>query len=136
MLAYGKKEVGVDIEKIQFKEMPIIDCILKKEEKEYINSESEEECNKRFIQIWGIKESYIKYLGTGLSTAMNSFSVNISTKSIVDNNRVLSNKIYIKSILFETDYYLSVCSEEDEVKIKRVKLKDIIKTMRGIDFYR
>lgn len=112
---------------MQSKEMPIIDCILKKEEKEYIYSASEEERNKRFIQIWGIKESYIKYLGTGLSTAVDSFLVNISTKSIVDNNRVLSNNIYVKSFLFETDYYLSVCSEEDEVKLKEVKLEDIYK---------
>lgn len=129
MVAYGKKEVGVDIEKIRFKEMPIIDCILKKEEKEYIYSAAGEECKKRFVQIWGIKESYIKYLGTGLSTGMNTFSVNIPTKGLVDDSRVLSNSIYIKSILFEKEYYLSVCSEEDEVTIRQVKQEDILKIM-------
>lgn len=131
VVAYGKKEVGVDIEKIRFKEMPIIDCILKKEEKEYIYSATDEECKKRFVQIWGIKESYIKYLGTGLSTRMNTFSVNIPTKSFVDDSRVLTNSIYIKSILFEKEYYLSVCSEEDEVTIRQVKQEDILKIMSG-----
>ena len=126
VVAYGKKEVGVDIEKIRFKEMPIIDCILKKEEKEYIYSATGEECKKRFVQIWGIKESYIKYLGTGLSTGMNTFSVNIPAKGLVDDSRVLSNSIYIKSILFEKEYYLSVCSEEDEVTIRQVKQEDLL----------
>lgn len=124
VVAYGKNEVGVDIEKIQSTESPILDCILNEEEKKYVYSDNEKR-NSRFIEIWGAKESYIKYLGTGLSTEMNSFSVNIPECSIIDNNRRFNNKIFVKSFLYDKDYYLTICSEEKYIEIKEVTLKEI-----------
>lgn len=124
VVAYGKSEVGVDIEKIQSNESPILDSILSEEETKYVYSD-EEKRNSRFIEIWGAKESYIKYLGTGLSTAMNSFSVNIPECTIIDNNRTFNNKIHVESILYDKDYYLTICSEEKNIVIREVTLKDI-----------
>lgn len=128
VLAYGENEVGVDIEKIQLERKNIIEYVMSKEEKDYIYSAVGSECNKRFTEIWGLKESYVKYLGTGLSTPMNSFSVNMADNSILDESRVLERCIFLKSFLYEKKYYLSICSEEQNVTIKKITLKNLLKS--------
>ena len=56
---------------------------------------------------------------------MNSFSVNIPECTIIDNNRTFNNKIHVESILYDKDYYLTICSEEKNIVIREVTLKDI-----------
>ncbi len=60
VLVISSKEVGVDIEKITIKEN-IIDKICNENEKKLIKSPID------FTSIWVKKESYVKYLGVGLS---------------------------------------------------------------------
>lgn len=81
---------------------------------------------KRIIQIWTLKESYIKYLGTGFSTEMNTFSVDALNSIMMTQNHELLDGIKIKSILIKQNYYVSICSEESEFVIKEVPLEGII----------
>lgn len=94
--ALSKKEVGVDIERIR----PTHDLVLKncftKEEQDYVTDDAS------FTKLWTLKESYIKYLGTGLKTKLNSFSV-ISGNLI----KQIDNLVFT-SMLVE-DYQLSIC---------------------------
>ena len=126
VLAYGASEVGVDIEKIRSGNERIVEGIFKEEEKEYIYSVAGMERNKRFTQIWTLKESYIKYLGTGFSTGMNTFSVGALNNVVIDDNRELNENLFLKSILYKPDYYLAICGEEQKVTVKEVALEELI----------
>ena len=42
---------------------------------------------ERFSQIWTLKESYIKYLGMGLSKDLNSFSIDALNGCVFDDGR-------------------------------------------------
>lgn len=129
MLAYGDSEVGVDVEKILNGRERIVNNILKDDEREYIYSVVGIERCKRFTQIWTLKESYIKYLGTGLSTAMNTFSVIALNNIEIGNIAELNKHIFLKSVLYKPDYYMSICGEKKKVTIKEISLEDLIKVI-------
>lgn len=126
VIAYGNTNIGVDIEKIQIGNERIADKVFTKEEKSFINSVTGIEKSKRFTQIWTLKESYIKYLGTGLSTRMDSFSINVIDSVINNHNGKIQDDLIIKSDLYDTDYYLSVCGEEKKVTVNEIMLEDLI----------
>lgn len=126
VIAYGSTEVGIDIEEIQTGKEDIADKFFTEEEKSFIYTVTGSERTKRFTQIWTIKESYIKYLGTGLSTRLDSFSVNVLDGVVTSQNGKIQKELRLKSYLFDTDYYLSVCSMEEEVIINEIKLEDLI----------
>lgn len=88
----SNSEVGIDIEKITFKSN-IIDRICTEDEKKLIKNA------KDFTKIWTKKESYIKYLGIGLSYGLK----NVDTLTL--NN--------IKTYKYD-DYYISLCNNNDE----------------------
>ncbi len=125
-IAYGSTEVGIDIEEIQTGKEDIADKLFTEEEKSFIYTVTGKERTKRFTQIWTLKESYIKYLGTGLSTRLNSFSVNALDGVVTNQNGKIQKKLRLKSYLFDTDYYLSVCSMEEEVILHEIRLEDLI----------
>lgn len=80
------KEVGVDIEKINYKKR-IINRICTEEEAKTIKTKDD------FTIIWVKKESYVKYLGVGISYGLK----NVNTLKL--------NNFIIKKI---DDYYLSI----------------------------
>ena len=71
--AISNCQVGVDIEEIKSIEMKIAKRFFTKGEYETIVSTREEERIKVFYRIWTMKESYIKYMGKGLSIQLDSF---------------------------------------------------------------
>lgn len=124
-IAYASSEVGIDIEKIQIVKEDIVDNFFTEEEKKFVRMVTEEERTKRFTQIWTLKESYIKYLGTGLSRRLNSFSVDALHGLVTNQYGEIQKGLRIKSYLFMNDYYLSVCSMENEIITKEIGLKDL-----------
>lgn len=125
VIAYGNTEVGIDIEEIQTGKEDIADKFFTEEEKSFIYTVTGRERTKRFIQIWTLKESYIKYLGTGLSTRLDSFSVNALDGVVTSQNEKIQKELRLKSYLFDKDYYLSVCSMEEEVIFHEINLEDL-----------
>lgn len=93
VIAYGSSEVGIDVENVRKGKVDIADRFFTAKEKEYIYRGPKEEQIRRFTEIWTLKESYIKYLGTGLSTSLNSFSVDPLDGSIVDYNREITSSL-------------------------------------------
>lgn len=63
-------EVGIDIQQIRRANFRIAERYFTSQECEYIGGSE-----ARFFELWSKKESYVKATGTGITVALNSFSV-------------------------------------------------------------
>jgi len=110
--AIGNQEVGVDIEEIKPTDMKIAQRFFTQNECRTITSVEEEKRLKMFYLIWTMKESYIKYIGKGLSIQLDSFEVVKTAEgfSIVGSERDVA--IWHEET-FE-GYMLSLCHAADE----------------------
>lgn len=86
VIAYGPTPVGVDVQAYRTNASEgIAQRFFTADEQAYAKSSPE-----NFFRIWTGKESYTKYLGTGLKTPLNSFSVledlgvNLFTETLED----------------------------------------------------
>ena len=75
VLAYGCTELGVDIQDLDSKKNAeaVARRFFTEEEQQYLTSQADK--SLAFSKIWTGKESYLKYLGTGLAKSLTSFSV-------------------------------------------------------------
>lgn len=87
VLAISSNEIGIDIQKITMKKR-IIDRICTDEEKQMIKTPED------FTIIWVKKESYVKYLGTGITYGLK----NVDTLKL--------HNFIIKKM---DNYYISIC---------------------------
>lgn len=76
VIAYGGSPVGVDVQQIRVSAEAenLARRFFTPEEQAFI-FDADGDWENRFFQIWTAKESYLKYLGTGLRKPLNSFSV-------------------------------------------------------------
>lgn len=76
VIAFGSSPVGVDVEHIRADTdiRAIASRFFTEEEQQYI-LESPALSRGRFFEVWTDKESYLKFLGTGLKRDLKSFSV-------------------------------------------------------------
>lgn len=76
VLACGNSEVGIDVETLRMdeKKEKVARRFFSDAEQQFV-FQTEEDTHKRFFQIWTAKESYLKFLGTGLQTPLTSFDV-------------------------------------------------------------
>lgn len=97
-VACSNNEIGIDIEKINLPEYKIAKRFFTSYEQEHVFSHEHPE--RAFYEIWTKKEAYIKHIGTGLSTQLNSFNV-LDVKNVS-----MSYTVEIR------DYIISVCCKE------------------------
>ena len=75
-IAVSDKPVGIDIEKIQKQDLRIAERFFTDAECNYINeADSDDDKNKRLLEVWTKKEAYLKFTGEGMSRPISSFSV-------------------------------------------------------------
>jgi 4'-phosphopantetheinyl transferase len=92
--AVSDQPIGIDIERIKKLNKRIAERFFTKNEQNYIFSDKEKQ-NEKFIEIWTMKEAYVKWLGKGMEIPFASYDV-----ESIDN---------IVSFNFN-DYIVSVCS--------------------------
>lgn len=101
--AISKKEIGIDIEKIRDLKESVINQFATSKEKEYIN---QKDYKKRAFEIFTLKESYFKCLGTNLNNIKEiEFSIN--------NNIIKCNKSNFDfKLMYDIDnYIIAVCEK-------------------------
>lgn len=76
-IAWGDCPLGVDVEQLRLQrgKEAIARRFYRRDEQDYVFSAMGEERTERFFRIWTMKESYLKYLGTGITKSLDSFSV-------------------------------------------------------------
>jgi len=127
VIAYSdsQAEIGVDIEKICIEEEDMPINMFTRVERAHINSAVGKERVNRFIEMWALKESYVKYIGTGLSTDLNSFSILIEDEIKISRRDGIQESVKFEHCLFQTNYYLATCSHEDEIEMSEIGLKEL-----------
>ena len=112
VFAIGNSEVGVDIEQIKPTDMQVARRFFTQNEYKTITATREEERLKAFYLIWTMKESYIKYLGKGLSIQLDSFeAVKTPTGFTVAGSET---EIAIWQSETLSGYMLSLCHTADD----------------------
>lgn len=108
--AISNEEVGVDIEKIEKAPIEVAEHYFHSREYKLIKSKDSEEIDEFFYRMWTLKESYIKWIGKGLSKQLDSFSINedINNGFYIEENKELR----LNQCKFDKDYIISLCSKE------------------------
>jgi len=76
VIAWGDSPLGIDVEQIQMDagKEAVARRFYRSDEQAYVFSAEGENRARRFYRVWTMKESYLKYLGTGITVSLNSFS--------------------------------------------------------------
>ena len=114
VVAFSDKEVGLDVEKVKGDRRKIADRFFTDSELKDLNSiKDEQQQQLYFYQLWTLKESYMKAIGTGISMSLNSFAF------VKENDKfklAFSGKDadwHFYSTPLEKDYFLSICAKEE-----------------------
>lgn len=104
----GKKECGVDAERVRAYRPNVIKRAFSEGEKTLIETAPEEERDLLFFRLWTLKESYVKAIGIGVSYPMNTVEFSFEGNEIVTNIEGYSFKQYILS---GGAFVVSVCEK-------------------------
>jgi len=120
--AFSAMSVGVDIEIIKPIDLSIAkDCFTQTEFETLSQLADESEKLNYFYNIWTIKESYLKAIGSGFSKAPDSFGAEIINNQILFSGDV-EKGYFFKQYDFDNGYKLCACSLErqfcDDIKIR------------------
>lgn len=115
VFAISQKEVGIDVEKIKKINYRIAERFFSKDEFSVLNEKTGKEKQAYFFDLWTLKESYLKLIGTGLTRSLDSFSVIQSKNEFKLKEKSSDHPEQVNFIQYEIDrdYKLSVCSYEE-----------------------
>ncbi len=117
--AVSSAPVGVDIQRVETQKEQLARRVFRPEELRMIESSTDrDDC---FTMLWALKESYLKYLGTGLRRGMNSFAVCIDGGG---HAHVAGDDRCRLRHWAENGYQIAVCTDAQcgEAELKEIKL--------------
>lgn len=124
-LAYGRNEVGLDIERVVDERNQLSYSFLTDKEMQFLCDYRGKSHKQQLVRLWTIKEAYVKWLGTGLSTEMNSFSINIDNiEDMVWEDSVNCDVKWISSFL-DKAHYFSLCGTGKDFVLDIVKVDEL-----------
>lgn len=112
VIAWGDSEVGVDVQKqdASVNTLALAKRFFTGDEQAYMAKDT-----SRFYEIWTKKESYLKYIGTGLRKELGSFSVLVPEEGIRYHHRNL-----------EGGYSLSLCTTETDWTFELLDVQQLL----------
>jgi len=133
VVAVSEREVGIDVERVKKVNLGIAERFFSEMEKHQLFSLPEAAQMDYFFDLWTLKESFLKAIGTGLTKPLKSFTVvkNHNGFSLSENDEM--ETIALKQIEISENYKLAVCSCGDSVDetLCIVELPQIIDFLKG-----
>ncbi|MFI8946976.1 4'-phosphopantetheinyl transferase family protein [Streptomyces sp. NPDC053750] len=119
-------EIGVDIEHTDAGAVDISHRFAP-DEHAYVAAAPADRRARRLVRIWTLKESYVKYLGRGLSVPMDSFSVRAPDRRPRILRGTLDPRPRLEQVPHGDDYWLAACSREDTgISVVEPTRKDLL----------
>lgn len=106
-------EIGVDIEISKKARMNVATRFFTSTEVDKLNSLEGTAQDDYFFLLWTVKESYLKYLGTGLTKPLNSFDVSCNDGIITVDESLFSLSLKFTEIIIDDKHKTVVCSDQD-----------------------
>ena len=127
--AISEKEVGIDVEKIRKINFNIARRFFSTIEVDQLFSLPEKAQLNYFFDLWTLKESYLKALGTGLTKPLSSFTVSESQGTIKLFEGKGQVEVFLKKYNLDKNHKLSVCSFESNFSesIERLFVDDLLR---------
>jgi 4'-phosphopantetheinyl transferase len=129
-MALSDGEVGIDVEVVRPVNYRIAERFFSTEEVALLNSKEGDEKLDYFFDLWTLKESFLKFTGTGLTRSLNSFSIYHDKTGIriKEKGKLNNTNIFFRQYAIENGYKLSICSYNVYFaeKIKVITIKDLI----------
>ncbi len=112
--ADGNVPVGIDIEQIRPIDFGIAQRFYTEPEYQLLMNAPESEQLTTFYALWTLKESYIKFVGKGLSLPLDSFSVlqNDNHEYQVSSAKPIDMASFFRHLSIDSKYQLAVCAGE------------------------
>lgn len=112
--ADGDVPVGIDIEQVRPIDFGIAERFYTQDEYQLLLNAPKDQQLQTFYELWTLKESYIKFVGKGLSLPLDSFSI---LQDDLQNYQVTSTKpidtpSFFRHIFIDSHYKLAVCAAE------------------------
>ncbi|MCL2865887.1 MAG: 4'-phosphopantetheinyl transferase superfamily protein [Lachnospiraceae bacterium] len=124
--AFSEQEVGIDIEQIKEIDLKIAYRFFSKSEYEDLFQQSIIHQLDYFFSLWTLKESYLKWIGSGMAIPLDSFCFKITDAgiSLLDKNRKALP--FFKQIWMD-GYKLAVCSMMDNFpdQVEKISIEKI-----------
>lgn len=125
--ALSDEEVGVDIERKAVVRMAVANRFFHWQEILCLEKCNDEEQRALFFNYWSVKESYLKYIGSGLSHSLSSFFVDLSKDVILLYENSLPLPVHVTECNIDPGYACFVCSETDSMpQIEELTLEQLI----------
>ncbi|WP_455511264.1 4'-phosphopantetheinyl transferase family protein [Butyricimonas paravirosa] len=124
--AVSDREIGIDIEKRAKARMEVAGRFFHGEEVAQLKMLEEDKQDQLFFNYWSVKESFLKYIGTGLTRPLNSFIVSFSggDVSLFEGRNKLP--LYVHACPVDDGYACHVCCEYEELTgIHEIFLEEI-----------
>ncbi|MEG0795873.1 MAG: 4'-phosphopantetheinyl transferase superfamily protein [Odoribacter sp.] len=113
--ALSDREIGVDIERKGKARLAVARRFFHPEEIQQLEGLSGKEQDDLFFGYWSVKESFLKYTGSGLSTPLSGFEVRFGGEGIVIRQVLKRVPVFIYECPIDPTYKCFVCSENQEL---------------------
>lgn len=124
--AFSNREVGIDIEKRGKARMGVAHRFFHFKELQQLDAIEGYRQDILFYNLWSIKESFLKYTGTGLTRPLNSFAVCNEKQGYVLYEKGKRLPLFIRECAVDKDYSCFVCTEtEDLPRIEQINTDDL-----------
>jgi 4'-phosphopantetheinyl transferase len=130
VMSIAEAEVGIDAELIRPINYHIAERFFSKDEVTILNSKEGDEKLAYFFDLWTLKESYLKLIGTGLTRSLSSFTVHMNSGEFVisEEGNKMNTKIFFRQYSLSENYKLSVCSYTNQFDpgLKLISVNDLL----------
>ncbi len=127
LLGFGNHEIGVDVESERKNMIKVANRFFSEEEIEYLSSFHEKELDEAFCNLWTIKEAYLKYIGTGLTKSLCSFTVKFDKREIFLFDEDTRLSLNIKLFKLKNNFKAAICTTDNSIssEIKWISLAEL-----------
>jgi 4'-phosphopantetheinyl transferase len=127
--------VGIDVERIRPVKPELAERFFTTKEFNNLQTLPEEERTVKFIELWTLKESFLKAIGRGLTRNLNSFSVEPNGRLFKVSGEDSSNDHHLKLFEIDPGYRLAVCAPSvgSCESIKKIEVHQLLNEMSNQD---